>query len=341
VQNTKGDLLSAVKTLYAYGIDVYAGFIVGFDSDDAGIFERQYRFIVDSGIQMAMVGLLTALPRTPLYERLSAAGRLRPDVPPGDNTRARTNVVPLGMSYMEMVDGYTRLYRRLVTDAGIAHRIRNKTRYLRHPVQRAAGSSLRERVVMLHRVLLYGILPGGPRRWGLFVGTLACPPRLWPLVVTDWVRGLSMQHYVARHMTNAQSARRRVLDTLAALRRRCSAAIRQGALHACIDETAEAPVLHLTIRGALGAQISRRVRRKLTRMLREPGTRLTLAVEIPVATPSKRLTRLLQRLDRYGERVSLRLREDLHDRIEVALERLHVVLEPSPSAPHERVGVRL
>ncbi len=51
VQNTKTDLLAAVRTIYAYGIDVYSGFIVGFDNDTAEAFDRQYRFIVDAGIQ--------------------------------------------------------------------------------------------------------------------------------------------------------------------------------------------------------------------------------------------------------------------------------------------------
>src|SRR5690606_34434981 len=75
-QNLKRDLLSAVRTVYAHGIDVLAGFIVGFDNDTLETFERQRRFIEDSGIQVAMVGLLTALPRTPLYRRLEREGRL-------------------------------------------------------------------------------------------------------------------------------------------------------------------------------------------------------------------------------------------------------------------------
>ena len=51
-------------------MEVSAGFIVGFDNDDATIFEDQYRFIQDNGILLAMVGMLTAVPKTPLYERL-------------------------------------------------------------------------------------------------------------------------------------------------------------------------------------------------------------------------------------------------------------------------------
>jgi hypothetical protein len=53
-----------------------AGFIVGFDSDPEDVFERQIKFIRQSAIPLAMVGLLTALPDTNLWRRLQGEGRL-------------------------------------------------------------------------------------------------------------------------------------------------------------------------------------------------------------------------------------------------------------------------
>ena len=199
-QNTTMDLLEAVRTIYSYGIDVYAGFIVGFDNDTAEAFDRQYRFIVDAGIQVAMVGLLTAMPRTQLYERLEREGRLRLDIMPGDNTRAQTNVVPASMSYETMIASYKALYRRLFSDEGIAQRIRNKMRYLRRPNAIAPRKPLLTQLRLLWRTLAHGIAPGGPRRWWRFLSTLRCPPRLWPIVITDWVRGLSMRDYAERYL---------------------------------------------------------------------------------------------------------------------------------------------
>jgi len=134
VQNTHEDPLTAVRKIYAYGIDVLAGFIVGFDNDTPATFEQQYQFILDSGIQIAMIGLLMALPRTPLYERLQAEGRLLPEMDNTDNTKPGTNFIPKGMRYDVMVDAYKTLYQRLVSDRDIANRIRNKTRYLVHPI---------------------------------------------------------------------------------------------------------------------------------------------------------------------------------------------------------------
>jgi radical SAM superfamily enzyme YgiQ (UPF0313 family) len=75
-QNLQEDMLTSLRRIYSYGIDVLAGFIIGFDNDTMETFEHQYRFITDAGIQSAMIGLLTALPKTPLYERLLKEGRL-------------------------------------------------------------------------------------------------------------------------------------------------------------------------------------------------------------------------------------------------------------------------
>ena len=73
-------MLDAIRRIYARGLDVMGGFIVGFDNDTLETFERQERFITASGIQVAMVGLLTALPRTPLHERPAAGVVRRPPV---------------------------------------------------------------------------------------------------------------------------------------------------------------------------------------------------------------------------------------------------------------------
>jgi len=75
-QNTRKDLLESVHLIQSYGMEVMAGFIVGFDNDPPNVFEEQVRFIRESAIPVAMVGLLTALPNTQLYRRLQREGRL-------------------------------------------------------------------------------------------------------------------------------------------------------------------------------------------------------------------------------------------------------------------------
>jgi radical SAM superfamily enzyme YgiQ (UPF0313 family) len=68
-QNTRHSLLESVRKIQNYGMEVMAGFIVGFDNDPEDIFERQIRFIRESAIPLAMVGLLNALPDTQLWRR--------------------------------------------------------------------------------------------------------------------------------------------------------------------------------------------------------------------------------------------------------------------------------
>jgi radical SAM superfamily enzyme YgiQ (UPF0313 family) len=76
-QNLRMDPAEAVRTLASAGLEVYAGFIVGFDGDDDRALERQREFISSLPIPRAMVGVLTALPGTQLWRRLEREGRLR------------------------------------------------------------------------------------------------------------------------------------------------------------------------------------------------------------------------------------------------------------------------
>ena len=86
----RGDLLSSVKKIQSYGMEVMAGFIVGFDNDPIDIFERQIDFIRKSAIPLAMVGLLNALPETQLWKRLEREGRLLGEAS-GNNTVCTLN----------------------------------------------------------------------------------------------------------------------------------------------------------------------------------------------------------------------------------------------------------
>jgi len=65
----RGNLFDSVRKIQSYGMEVMAGFIVGFDNDPEDIFERQIDFIQKSAIPLAMVGLLNALPGTRLWSQ--------------------------------------------------------------------------------------------------------------------------------------------------------------------------------------------------------------------------------------------------------------------------------
>ena len=114
-QNTRRDLLESVRKIQSYGLEVMAGFIVGFDSDPEDIFDRQIEFIRESAIPLAMVGLLTALPDTQLWRRLKREGRLLKESS-GDNTEVSLNFVPR-MDTARLVEGYRRILATIYSPA--------------------------------------------------------------------------------------------------------------------------------------------------------------------------------------------------------------------------------
>jgi len=111
VQNTGRDLAAAIRRIQNAGIEVMGGFILGFDHDGPGIFERQWRFIQDAGVVTAMVGLLNALPQTPLFTRLMNEGRILREST-GNNLDAVLNFVPK-LDREVLVNGYRALVKRL------------------------------------------------------------------------------------------------------------------------------------------------------------------------------------------------------------------------------------
>ena len=64
--------------LYDAGIVVIAGFIVGFDSEQASVAPQMIGCIEAMSVPVCMVGLLTALPNTQLTRRLEGEKRLLP-----------------------------------------------------------------------------------------------------------------------------------------------------------------------------------------------------------------------------------------------------------------------
>jgi radical SAM superfamily enzyme YgiQ (UPF0313 family) len=107
----RGNLLNSVRKIQSYGMEVMAGFIVGFDSDPEDIFERQIEFIRESAIPLAMVSVLTALPDTQLWRRLAKEGRLLGEAS-GNNTASIMNFIPK-MDLETLVKGYERIMKTI------------------------------------------------------------------------------------------------------------------------------------------------------------------------------------------------------------------------------------
>jgi radical SAM superfamily enzyme YgiQ (UPF0313 family) len=160
-QNMRGDLVENVRKIQSYGIQVQAGMIVGFDNDDASIFEEQLRFIQDARIPVSMTGMLQAMPKTPLHDRMAKEGRLVAESL-GDQF-VFSNILPKTMSRIELYKGY----RRLIAELYEFRNFRRRTLEFILNRGRQVGDSVRprrEELILLARILKDTVIAAHPRR---------------------------------------------------------------------------------------------------------------------------------------------------------------------------------
>lgn len=194
-QNSKRDLANVVQTLQRAGLEVMGGFIVGFDSDPPDIFARQFEFIQRTGVVIAMVGLLTALPQTMLYQRLAREGRLLTETC-GNNTDAAINFVTR-LDREFIISGYKELMRKLYAPGHYNRRIRTFLRDFqpRGPATRLAWSDVQ---AFLKSLWLLGVWHSGRGAyWSLFWSTLLARPRKFRAAIE-----LSILGYHYRRIAN-------------------------------------------------------------------------------------------------------------------------------------------
>jgi radical SAM superfamily enzyme YgiQ (UPF0313 family) len=198
-QNLGRDLVADVKRVQRAGLEIYAGFIVGFDQDTPATFDRQIEFIQKSGIATAMVGLLQAPPGTRLFERMRMEGRLLGAIT-GDNADGTTNILPL-MDPDVLRSGYRALLRHIYAPRQYYGRVRTFLREFKVPevksrldVQRClAFARSAARLGILGRERLYF--------WRLMLWTLARRPRLFSRAVTLAIYGHHFRRVSERPVT--------------------------------------------------------------------------------------------------------------------------------------------
>ncbi len=195
MQNTKRDLLESVQTIQHYGIEVMGGFILGFDTDREDVFDRMVEFIQKSGIPVAMVGLLQAMPGTQLFRRLRSEGRIL-DAGDGDNTDCHLNFIPR-MAPARLVAGYRSVMRRIYSHEAYYARVRlllsrcrpAHTGHLTYANLRALATS----------IVRQGLLGRGRFSYWRFLLTAAIRyPRSFGVAMTLAVKGYHFQRMTER-----------------------------------------------------------------------------------------------------------------------------------------------
>jgi radical SAM superfamily enzyme YgiQ (UPF0313 family) len=112
-------ILEGVKTLNGYGMEVVSGIIMGLDTDDRETPERIVDFVRASRIPLLTINLLQALPRTRLWDRLSAEGRIAED------EGLESNVV-FRQPYRQVVDGWRECMAKTYEPAALFERFQHQ-----------------------------------------------------------------------------------------------------------------------------------------------------------------------------------------------------------------------
>jgi len=70
-QNTRQDMMSSIRKVYSYGLEILVGFIRGFDNDTMERFDKQYRFIFNTCVQSAMTGYKNVVSDTDMWNLIN------------------------------------------------------------------------------------------------------------------------------------------------------------------------------------------------------------------------------------------------------------------------------
>ena len=189
-QNIKVDLLKSVKIIQQHGMQVMGGFIVGFDNDPVTVFKSQIKFIEETGIVTAMVGLLTALPKTPLWYQLRKENRLL-GLTTGKNTNDILNFIPK-MGEEMLISGYKEILSKIYSPRAYYKRI---SVFLKNykPTVKGGKISRNDIQALLKSVWKIGLLSRTRFfYWRLIIRTIFTKIKNLPIVVELMIQGVHL-----------------------------------------------------------------------------------------------------------------------------------------------------
>lgn len=202
-QNAKRDLLKSINKIHHSGIQVMAGFIVGFDNDTPKIFDQMIKFIQESGIVTAMVGLLQAPNGTALYKRLESEGRILHETS-GDNADGSTNIVPK-MDPILLKNGYIHIINSIYSPQLLYPRIKTLLRAYRTE-NIPSLVYFKEIFAFLKTIFRMGLNPKeGKYYWNLLFWTLFHYPSKFALAITLLIYGYHFRKVNAQNQRKATS----------------------------------------------------------------------------------------------------------------------------------------
>jgi radical SAM superfamily enzyme YgiQ (UPF0313 family) len=188
IPNKNRDLLGSIHAIQRSGIQVFGGFILGFDNDPPSIFNSLIAFIRDSGIVTAMVGILNVPPGTQLHQRLIKEGRVLSSGT-GDNTDYSINFIPK-MKTEDLLTGYKKVVGTIYSPKEYYTRVLKFLKTFKPTQRRKARIRARHLVALSKSIVLLGVV--GRERiyyWKLFFWSLFRRPMLFPMAITYAIYG--------------------------------------------------------------------------------------------------------------------------------------------------------
>ncbi|QEH37815.1 (Dimethylallyl)adenosine tRNA methylthiotransferase MiaB [Aquisphaera giovannonii] len=218
-----GTLAERIRRIQDAGMEVMGGMILGFDHDDETVFDLQVELVREARIINVMLGMLSAIPKTPLHDRMAAEGRLDLE----NEAAFGTNIVPLRLGREQLREGFIRVLAELNEPTAYFDRLESlyldgrmdfsrgaNRHWRRHPIQRmrAKGPLLLMALVMLARLCL--TVRDRPlrreylRRIGRLVRARPDSSILWIAVVKA-----ALQHHAHRMARSMVEGRTAVINT--------------------------------------------------------------------------------------------------------------------------------
>jgi len=120
--NRPREYLEIVQKIHDHGIGIDGSFVFGFDTDDAGVFDRTLDFVMQAKIEVAYFSILTPYPGTRLYQRLAQTGRI---VTQDWALYDANHVVfkPAILTADQLLDGYYRVFKEVYSLPSICKRL--------------------------------------------------------------------------------------------------------------------------------------------------------------------------------------------------------------------------
>jgi len=203
MQNKNRDLIGNIAQIQNHGMQVSGGFILGFDNDKPSSFTGMVNFIQSSGIVTAMVGVLTALKGTKLFDRMEQEGRLL-----GGTSESNMDInFKTKMPINDLMDGYKKVVHSIYSPKNYYSRVKLFLKNY-NPVERRGSQKVSASYIsaFFKACFKLGVISKGRLEyWKLIGWSLFKKPKAFVMAVKLSVFGYHFRKCMAETVINVRN----------------------------------------------------------------------------------------------------------------------------------------